>query len=593
MIRKQSADMIAWRRIVVLGLMLGCLPVLAQVELTESDVASVLPTTVFERETYVPLTFNDTAVVTDEASLIREIGKKKVIVLDDDIRLSECVTISSDVVIIGNGHRLSERGTVLQNGGQYSDQVTGREAFVGDDGTLRELSHTGFYQGKWLKSTSANGVCDRLQLPRQLRRLTITEADNVYITYGMWFIRRTDKVKSAKNGVLQIEFTGGSAYQPAGSFLAYTPAPYFFLSNHAAGGVTISKGRISWPSAWGEQRKCRLGSIIKIASGVKVEIHNLVVAGGLGYTIDNAGVLRLVGCRLTNPMGGVVKSSGQLFVDNCEFRDVKRRAIYIPSAGNGDISRSLFKNIAHYGSNDFAVTGQGKTYVGHCVFEDTNYGAVNVGLVNASDVSELRESLIEYNTICYTPGWKEKREFLGLWDSGAIYISTNVKKTTIRYNRIHGVGGPGKNIAIYGDDGAYNMEIYCNVISGTDNFYDIDCRYVSAKYTGRQFPNNNGLLMASTNNQVVCNVVEGFVRLEENKEAAVHDAKCFFADNVVVGTQRPRKGNLSSDVIYSRKNLGGVVMEDRKSYFDDNGTLHSSSNYPKLFGISHWTAVHP
>ena len=577
MIRKQSVGMIAWRRIVVLGLMLGCFPIFAQVELTESDVASVLPTTVFERETYVPLTFNDTAVVTDEASLIREIGKKKVIVLGDDIRLSECVTIRTDAVIIGNGHRLSEKGMPLQNGGPFTAQVTGREAFVGEDGTLRELSQTGFYQGKWLKSTSDNGVCDRLQLPRQLRRLTITETDNVYITYGMWFIRRTDKVKSAKNGVLQIEFTGGSAYQPAGSFLTYTPEPYFFLSNLSEDGVCIKKGRISWPSALGAQRKCRLGSIIKIAKGARVELRNLVVSGGLGYTIDNAGVLRLADCRLTNPTGGVVQSNGQLFVDSCEFRDVKRRAIYVTSAGSGDISGSLFKNIAHYGSNDFAVAGQGRVYVGHCIFEDTNYGAVNVGIVNAPALSDLRESLIEYNTICYTPEWKEKRKFLGLWDSGAIYIATNNKKATIRYNRISDVGGPGKNNAIYGDDGAYNMDIYCNVISGTENYYDIDCRYVSPKYTGRRIPQGTGEQIVSTNNTIVYNVVEGFVRMEENRLPTLHDTGCLFNGNILIGS-RHNRGTQLSDVIYTRHTSVVPLTKDTTGYIDSTGRFRSSLN---------------
>lgn len=587
MIQKLTSDIKVCGWTLVLGLALGCHPAFAQVELTEQDVAPVLPTTVFEREQYEPLEFSDTVVVANEASLLRELGKKKVIMLGDDIRLSECVTIRTDAVIIGNGHRLSEKGMPLQNGGPFTAQVTGREAFVGENGTLRELSQTGFYQGKWLKSTSDNGVCDRLQLPRQLRRLTITEADNVYITYGMWFIRRTDKVKSAKNGVLQIEFTGGSAYQPAGSFLTYTPEPYFFLSNLAEDGVSIKKGRISWPSALGAQCKCRLGSIIKIAKGARVELHNLVVSGGLGYTIDNAGVLRLADCRLTNPTGGVVQSNGQLFVDSCEFRDVKRRAIYVTSTGSGDISGSLFKNIAHYGSNDFAVAGQGRVYVGHCIFEDTNYGAVNVGIVNAPALSDLRESLIEYNTICYTPEWKEKRKFLGLWDSGAIYISTNVKKTTIRYNKIRGVGGAGKNIPIYGDDGAYNMDIYCNVISGTENFYDIDCRYVSVKHTGRQFPDNNGLMMASTNNRIVCNVVEGYVRLEENKEASVRDTKCLFVNNVVVGPQRPLNGGLAGNIIYTRKSLDNVILEDDRAYFDANGTLHSTSRYPQQFRIDY------
>lgn len=513
-----------------------------------------VPQTNYQR--YVFPVFNvccDTIDVYNESELRHGLAEGRVIVLQNDIRIKQTVEIMTDAVIIGNGHKIVEKGVKLDNHGSYLWKVNGREAFVRNDSLLVGLSNSGFYQGEWIVSSSVDGVCRQLRLPESLHDVVIKEEDNVFITYGQWFIRRTDKVKYAKDGVLEVDFIGGTAYRPDRSFRNYTPAPYFFFNNYSADGICIKSGVIEWPKEWGNIRKCQLWYLFKISPKAKVVMKDIVINGGMDYAINNAGELRMERCCLTNSVGGGIISTGKVSISNCALYDIKRNGLLVKKMGMADVSFCQFKRIAHYGSNDFAVSADGETYVGNCQFEDTNYGAIRVGMVNAADSSDLYEYLIENNNIYYTSDWITKRQYFGLWDSGAIYISTNSKKTTIRYNRIQNVGGPGKNSAIFGDDGAYNMDIFCNEISGTQNYYDIDCRYVSPSSSRRIFPDGSGEMMANTNNRIIGNVISGYVRMEESKSPFVNDTGCQFRDNVIMG-DRKRHGNVElKDQIFIRK----------------------------------------
>ena len=448
----------------------------------------VLPECDFIHEVYNPSTMSgDTIIVSDFSELTRGLLNNKVVILKKDIRITQQITIKRDVLIIGNGHKIFESGIGLRNNMPYKTPVDGKECFINDKGKLYELSKSELYQGQWIVSTQ-DGISSKLRLPKELKKINIKSSDNVYITYTMWFIRRTDKVKSAKNGILELDFTGGSTYLPNKTFRHYTSEPYFYLSNYSTEGISIKDGNISWPDDIGVVNKCRLWYMFKIEKDANVEFRDIEIVGGMAYTLDNYGLLKMTNCKVTNSIGGGVTSEGILFADSCSFDNIKKNGIFVQNSGCAEISNCFFKDIGHYGSNNFAIVGQGKTYVGNCFFLDTNYGAINVGVVNAYSEADLKDYLIEYNSIFYSNEWVKVRQRLGFCDSGAIYIATNSKKTIVRNNRIHGVGGCGMNNAIYGDDGAYNLEIYCNIISGTQNGFDIDCRYVSPKVTNRHIP---------------------------------------------------------------------------------------------------------
>lgn len=216
-----------------------------------------------------------------------------------------------------------------------------------------------------------------------------------------------------------------------------------------------------------------------------------------------------------------------------------------------EVTNCIFKNIGHYASNVFAVKNTGKAYIADNEFIDTNYGAIYTGQCDcASDSALFSESLIERNYIHYSPEWIEKRKVLGLQDSGDIYITTNNKEAIIRFNRISGTGGVSetnskrKNNAIYGDDGAYNMTIYCNVISGLDSYYDIHCRDGSAPNENRRtVPTGRAI---STNNKILYNVCDGFVKIQENANDNVSDTGCEFRNNFIL--RKPVEPELQGEV---------------------------------------------
>lgn len=538
----------------------------------------VLPECDFIHERYSPsVMLGDTLIVSDFSELTRGLLNGKIIVLNKDIRIPQQITIKRDVVIIGNGHKIYESGIGLGNNMPYKTPVDGRECFINDNGKLFELSKTELYQGQWIVSAQ-DGISSKLRLPKELKKIEIKSSDDVYITYAMWFIRRTDKVKSAKNGILELDFTGGDSYLPNKTFRHYTPEPYFYLSNYSSKGICIKDGKISWPDDIGIINKCRLWHMFRIEKGVNVEFRDLEIVGGMVYTLDNYGFLKMDNCKVTNSVGGGVKSEGFLFADSCRFVKIKKNGIFIQNSGCAEISNCSFEDIGHYGSNNFAVVGQGKTYVGNCTFLDTNYGAINVGMVNADSEADLKDYLIEYNSIFYSSEWGKLRQRMGFWDSGAIYIATNTKKTIVRNNRIHGVGGCGMNNAIYGDDGAYNLEIYCNIISGTQNGFDIDCRYVSPRVTNRHIPFCDDETKVSSNNKVLYNLFDGKVRIEENKNPRTENANCSFEYNIIACGGKKDK-DLQNNVCFINSPSTHMFIKDSNCYFDSDGKIHSKVDY--------------
>ncbi|MBR6938303.1 MAG: hypothetical protein IKH63_12140, partial [Prevotella sp.] len=158
------------------------------------------------------------------------------------------------------------------------------------------------------------------------------------------------------------------------------------------------------------------------------------------------------------------------------------------------------------------------------------------------------------------------RRLLGLQNSGAITVATNNKEAIVRFNRINGCGGPGKNIGIYGNDGAYNMKIYGNVISGTENYYDIDCWDASPSFTG-QTPNGS-CNDVNTRNLIAYNIFNGYIRIQENSTIA--SSNCNFIKNFKLEPNpkiiiEPGDDNVHENVfnqVVGYLNGGGIMTDE-------------------------------
>lgn len=497
---------------------------------------------------------------------------------NDGITLKSLIKIDSKNVIINcnDGHKIFDYAhpvtcaTPPQDGRYsypYSKVVTGSETFATNDGQILQLARSQVYQAQgWYTAESGNyiyGLC----LPDELDSLQISENDDVFISYRVSYERFTKKVKSCSGGIIKFEIAhmdpNDPSYNPNNdpdrmtrfqNMRALSPQTHFFLTNMSGiGGITIKNGILSYPSDFPEFSICEAKYIFRIKGSSRVEINGLKIIGGTEYGIMNTASVKISQCEMTNIGGGGLYNSKKAFADQNVFHDFLTSALWnehYPETSDMpylEATNNVFRNNGHYGTNVHAVRSNGNAYIARNEFVDTNYSAILIGKVNCSVALKLPCNLVEYNYIHYTQEWIERRKTLGLQDSGDIYIPPNNELAIVRFNRIFGTGGIGginenkKNNAIYADDGAYNVKIYGNVISGTENYYDIDCRDVSIHL----YDNPDGYertippeMCMNTNNYIAYNICDGYLRMQENiyhiKEGFINSTGCEFSNNFVV-----------------------------------------------------------
>lgn len=473
---------------------------------------------------------------------------------------------SKNLVINGNNHKVYEIETTLQttlNQDQtryetpFNSSLTGKEAFITPNGTIIPLARSRSYKAKgWIVAGNSRYG---LSLPDELANLYQVDTDNVFVCFRLNYQRYMKKIIYASTGVVFFENTESFNLN---DLTAHTPKTDFFLINYAGDGdgLLIKNGNLSYPERYGSLlSQCWAEYLFRIKGDSNVVFNNITFIGGTEYAIRNDGKLKIRRCHFTNCIGGGIYNLLQLSVKKCHFYDIKTYAVRFDHIDGSysdentpymDITRCLFENIGHYGSSSFAVWSTGKAYIAYNEFIDTNYGAIRVGVDNCTSVSSRHsENLVEWNYIHYTPEWIEERQLLGLQNSGAITVVTNNEKAIIRFNRICGCGGPGKNIGIYGNNGAYNMEIYGNVISRTENYYDIDCWDASNDFTG-QTPNGS-YNDVNMRNLIAYNIFDGYIRIQENSRIA--SPECSFIKNFKL-QPNPKANNTPSEVQENKLN---------------------------------------
>lgn len=489
---------------------------------------------------------------------------------------------SKSLVFNGNGHRVYEyedgeelEGTLNGNRyyATYGGSVTGNEAFMTENGNLLPLARSGVYRAvAWVGSGTRLGF----SLPAELVNLYQTDTDNVFVCYRLNYRRYMKKVVYASTGVLFFDVTDpNDETLNANSRNEITPHPDFFLVNYKGDGdgILIKNGQLSFPASLGVTKvsPCWAEHLFRIKSNAHVVFNGVSFIGGTDYSVRNDARLRVDGCDFSNCIAGGISNLRQLFVADCSFTDIKTFAVRFDHLQGSyshtpymEVTGCTFRDIGHYGTNTAAVWSTGKAYIVDNEFIDTNYCAIHLGTNNYDDTL-YSENMVERNRIHHTPEWRERRQGLGLQNSGDICIVTNNAKAVIRYNRVIGAGGPGKNNAIFANGGAYNLYIYCNVISCTENYYDIDSRDVSELVVNNSFPYTlpSGRHV-NTDNYIAHNICDGKVRIQENAhETLANGTGCEFIDNNMLpsamGQGMPtgvEKGNVYNEVVQSEEGDG-------------------------------------
>lgn len=507
-------------------------------------------------------------------------GKKSLVQIDN-----------KNVIINGNGHKLFDfampiTGATLNNGRyyvQYAEEVTGKEAFTTQCGDMILLAKSNVYTALgWYVEDESQGKFG-LYLPTPLANLYQQDFSDLFVSYRLSYMRFTYRVTSISANI--ILFTATDLYTKKSSYRDLSPQTDFFLVNYNADndGIIIQNRKLSFPVGMPPISRNTWRYIIYGSGSSRIELKDLKITGGYENCVRSDSWMLVEGCDISNPMGGGVQSFGhQFFVENNYFHDIFSYAsrceqlfdeqinqLIVKNYPYMEVTGNTFKNIGHYGTNTHAVWDNHKAYIARNEFIDVNYSAIGVGKHNFKTDETQSVALIEYNFFHHTLAWIAKRQELGLQDSGDIYIRANNGKTTVRFNRILDCGGKGKNNAIYADDGAYNVEIYGNVISGTENHFDIDSRDVSSWVTSNdpdnQYPWNlpNGTHVC-TNNYIAYSICDGYLRMQENTEEDVSQTYCVFLSNFIVPRHSSRTENAIRSIVNKLKdyNNGEAIVTD-------------------------------
>lgn len=194
-----------------------------------------------------------------------------------------------------------------------------------------------------------------------------------------------------------------------------------------------------------------------------------------------------------------------------------------------------------------SARGVGIHIVGNTI-EDFNYSAIECGTHRADNIKDPQQYIIERNVIRYTEEFRPQQLLPVLSDAGGIYICPQNSSGIIRYNVISDIIGKGANRGIFLDDGVKNVAVYGNLITNTDNCYDIDLRYCTTYASG--IPDHN------TNNQIFHNIMTGGYRFEDTGK---DDSRCIGGENLLLGI-----GNFQKKVVKLKYSAPDFTLEGCK-----------------------------
>lgn len=413
---------------------------------------------------------------------------KKDIVLDKDISCAGPLTISHDVTIDGDRHRIycrqKRQGFALNEETYCSSLHVAKSRVEHEDGTEVKLSEKG------------GGV---------FRIATLLSKKEVeghqYINFSCGWTAYTWPIVKYDNGYIY--------------FRSYGTDYCVDFDWYQGNGKKFTQYRLIY---CGETQYIKY--ILSFKLGAKVEMKNVDLRGGI--SVSEGANLRLDKCDVMfcTEYGINAKDKSNVVVIDCYFFQTWKSAI----ASKGDIfvRDSTFANVNQGRQNTGAIDCEGDaTIVDNYLL---NYGSlgIRVGKVKAVTKEECPMALVVGNTL----GTSLINQGV-VTDTGAIYLAANSAFATIKENTIDNYKGRGNNHAIYCDDGAYNFEVSGNKIYSCPNGYAISSRCADPSKTPRGYAGG----VPNTNRLIKDNYCESGIWFGGN--ADVEDNKCVYKNNRV------------------------------------------------------------
>lgn len=477
---------------------------------------------------------------------------------EDHLNLKDIEEPFSSLHFEGNGSIIMAEGEDYYNGDVFEDDATPAESFITTDGL--DLN-------TWSKVLrTSNNLVEVVDEGSNLCRLNASDLGHLkdknenecrwmYIWIPQWYYSSSYKVIKIESGY--IYFKSSSSLINGDYSYGKTSKLRFRLSNNPdeRGDVLITDGHVYFPNGIGKVRHAKASRLLNSYNSKfkSISIKDLKFYGNgkTDNSIESPNLNKqLIDLRYTK--------CDDISIEHCDFRSLQVAAINVSSTNNVSIKNCSFENCYTYciyqdrssslidiHNCEFhnvnkrinlskAILCSGADFhVYDNIFSDFGYCAIGAGIWEGGpDITLNCNGVIERNEIYYTQPYFENADDHNIMDSGAIYLYTISNSTIVRYNYIHHYGGAGDNRGIFCDDGAKNVQIYCNTITNVANSHCIESRRVVI--------NNRRLGELNINNIIRDNIVDGTILFEGNE---MKNNGCRYEGNIHLD------GNYSNDII--------------------------------------------
>lgn len=464
------------------------------------------------------------------------------------------------ITIQGEKTILIPKGNDYQDGDSFKGEITPNRLFISDSFEVLDL---------FSEMQQANGIIEVVNEESGLCRIKTknidsTRCDNMYITIPQWYKSQTYKVSEVTKDYTcfvahDLNKDKWDRYNVNYDYTINKDYPRYRLFNETKGKLSIHNNTIRINRNYKSVHSCDKCALLRIWNSCfkRFSIKGINVIGNYNNGSQNA-------------LMDFKNSKADFFeITDCLFRGIKSELLFVTNTDNilfksntveycynfgitsfnGCTNTMVTDNVFHDNGlslqQDYSVCCMGEDYyIANNTFYNFPYSAIRVGLHYLQDHSNKCNGVIENNELFYERDYFKHYKKHTLMDGGAIYVGTVNDGAIIRSNYIHDYIGMDGNRGIFCDDGAGNVELCNNVVTGIANYYAIDSRRVESMDANYNDANRNVVIKN--------NVVEGHYLFEGR------DGSCISESNIIIN---PKDACKIEGVIVKD---GDVVIKDVK-----------------------------
>ena len=486
-----------------------------------------------------------TVASTSPSSRLRIVFKSGTYVADDgQVLFSAIDRPDLKIRILGRSSVIIPRGREYRNGDRYDGVFDVNRSWMSSGVDVPIWSEVKYADGKVEVLDAENKQC-RLKSTAPVP--DIADTSDAYISIPHWYrssIYKIDKIQDS-----YIYFTApdlalsyNNGYN-VNDDLNYGKKPIRYKLCNVGGEqgcFRIEDGMVRLPSGvssvWEgdayrflEVRNCKLKSFELTGFEFRGSKYRDYAAPAVYFVRTDFGSALISNCTFSGlrSQAVAVSASSNVTVKNCVFQDCYLGGVTSENRSlNTHVAENTFRSMGKRMENTFCVICRGENYrVSDNTMTDFGYGGIGVGVWYKHDKPAPCNGVVERNTLTFTPQYSASIDQHGIMDSGAIYVWTQNDGAVIRDNVIDGYSGMKDNRGIFCDDGAYNVTISGNTITGIANSYSIDSRRVQSVESAQ----GSKVRRANVNNRVSGNVVDAPIRFEPREGS---DNGCHISGNI-------------------------------------------------------------